>query len=61
MCYRVTCSACGKITWGGCGAHVDSALRGVPEDERCRCREAKDTRDAAGSSDTSKSRKENWS
>ncbi len=35
MCFRTTCPTCGKATWGGCGAHVEQALRGVPESERC--------------------------
>lgn len=39
MCQRVRCRKCGKATWAGCGAHADQVLRGVPESERCRCRE----------------------
>ncbi|MHB1847207.1 MAG: hypothetical protein ACYCWW_20480 [Deltaproteobacteria bacterium] len=39
MCRRVGCSRCGKVTWSGCGAHVDSVMRGVPEAERCHCAE----------------------
>ncbi len=39
MCYQTKCVSCGKVTWGGCGAHVASALRGVPKDELCRCQE----------------------
>ena len=35
MCYRTTCPQCGKATWGGCGAHIEQALRGVPESQRC--------------------------
>lgn len=35
MCSRVTCTECGKATWTGCGQHVDEALRGVPDEERC--------------------------
>lgn len=37
MCVRVTCRDCGKPTWEGCGQHVEEALAGVPEAERCRC------------------------
>ena len=37
MCYRVECKKCGKVTWSGCGAHVEQVLRGVPEDQRCQC------------------------
>jgi hypothetical protein len=35
MCSRVTCEVCGKATWEGCGQHVEEALRGISEDERC--------------------------
>ncbi|CAG7607190.1 hypothetical protein LEUCIP111803_00998 [Leucobacter soli] len=37
MCARITCPTCGKPTWAGCGNHIEEALRGVPEDERCHC------------------------
>lgn len=37
MCYPVTCKTCSKTTWGGCGQHVDSAMRTVPASERCKC------------------------
>ncbi len=39
MCQRVECPRCGRPTWAGCGAHVEQALRGVPADQRCQCRE----------------------
>ncbi len=39
MCSRVTCPTCGKPDWAGCGAHVESVLRDVPRERRCRCRE----------------------
>ena len=35
MCYPVTCPVCGKTTWEGCGEHVEEALAGVPEGDRC--------------------------
>ena len=37
MCSRVKCPKCGKATWSGCGAHVEQALAGVPEEKRCHC------------------------
>lgn len=37
MCARVTCPTCGKPTWAGCGGHVEEALAGVPEADRCQC------------------------
>lgn len=37
MCARVTCGDCSKPTWSGCGQHVEEALAGVPEADRCHC------------------------
>lgn len=37
MCRRVQCGECNKPTWAGCGFHIETALKGVPEDERCKC------------------------
>ncbi|MFT4279775.1 hypothetical protein [Microbacterium sp.] len=44
MCSRVTCTACGKATWTGCGQHVEEALRGVPDEDRCACHDRADDR-----------------
>lgn len=38
MCSRITCGRCGKPTWQGCGLHIEEALAGVPQAERCQCR-----------------------
>lgn len=35
MCSRVTCAVCGKASWEGCGQHVEEALQGVPNEQRC--------------------------
>lgn len=35
MCSKVTCNKCGKVTWSGCGEHIEYALAGVPNSERC--------------------------
>jgi hypothetical protein len=35
MCAPTTCRSCGKPTWSGCGNHIEQALRGVPESQRC--------------------------
>jgi hypothetical protein len=40
MCRRAQCSTCGKPTYAGCGAHIEQVLGDVPQDQRCRCREA---------------------
>ncbi len=37
MCARVSCERCGKPTWAGCGEHIEEALAGVPEADRCSC------------------------
>eukprot|EP01032_Pedospumella_encystans_P021083 gene21083-23925_t len=48
MCRKVTCKSCGKLTWAGCGMHIDSALKGVALEDRCegwetgKCPEAKE-------------------
>jgi hypothetical protein len=34
---RIDCSACGKPTWKGCGQHIEQALQGVAENDRCKC------------------------
>jgi hypothetical protein len=38
MCYQVKCGTCGKSTWSGCGRHVASVHRQIPEDQHCACR-----------------------
>lgn len=40
MCSRTTCPNCKKPTWTGCGKHIEEALAGVPESERCQCQVA---------------------
>ena len=35
MCTAVKCRICGKMTWTGCGRHVEQVLRGVPQGQRC--------------------------
>jgi len=41
MCRRITCSICKKVSWAGCGMHVEQVLRGVKDEDRCKCREKK--------------------
>jgi hypothetical protein len=50
MCMRVNCRQCGKPTWTGCGAHVETALAGVPVEQRCRCREERQEKSEANGS-----------
>ncbi|TFD77460.1 hypothetical protein E3T53_11625 [Cryobacterium psychrophilum] len=37
VCYQITCSTCKKATWDGCGQHIEDALYGVAEADRCTC------------------------
>lgn len=38
MCCKTECGTCMKPTWSGCGMHIDTALAGVPLEERCECK-----------------------
>ncbi len=38
MCTKVICPQCKKPTWSGCGQHIETALKDVPESERCKCK-----------------------
>lgn len=37
MCSPIRCTTCGKVTWTGCGMHVEEALAGVEPSQRCTC------------------------
>jgi hypothetical protein len=37
MCSPVRCNNCGKITWAGCGEHVESVMADVQVERRCTC------------------------
>lgn len=37
MCSTTVCPSCHKPTWAGCGKHIEEALAGIPEEERCHC------------------------
>lgn len=39
MCSPARCSSCGKITWRGCGMHVDAVMAQFPASEHCTCRD----------------------
>lgn len=39
MCSPATCPTCGKATWTGCGNHVEQALAGIPQAQRCQCQD----------------------
>jgi hypothetical protein len=38
MCSPAVCNRCNKITWTGCGMHVDQVMANVPAERRCSCR-----------------------
>ena len=37
MCSAVRCEKCGKATWAGCGQHIEEALEGFSDAEKCKC------------------------
>ena len=37
MCSPVRCNACGKVTWQGCGDHVEQVMSQFPQDQHCTC------------------------
>ncbi len=37
MCSPALCETCNKVTWAGCGEHIEQALEGVPEEQLCKC------------------------
>jgi hypothetical protein len=37
MCSPALCPECSKVTWTGCGQHIEEALEGVAADQRCTC------------------------
>jgi len=37
MCYAVDCRVCGKVTWDGCGHHVEDVMGSVSAARQCRC------------------------
>ncbi|HAM24517.1 MAG TPA: hypothetical protein DHW34_06370 [Actinobacteria bacterium] len=58
MCQRVTCRSCGKVTYSGCGEHLDQVFAGVPDDQRCRC--AEDAPTGATATAGAQSTKRRW-
>jgi hypothetical protein len=39
MCAPTSCGTCGKVTWAGCGQHIEEALEGFSQDQLCTCAE----------------------
>ena len=37
MCSTVRCPICQKVTWAGCGMHIEQALAGYSADQICQC------------------------
>jgi hypothetical protein len=37
MCSPINCEKCQKVTWTGCGEHVEQALAGVEAEQLCTC------------------------
>ncbi|GAA4335216.1 hypothetical protein GCM10023086_67550 [Streptomyces venetus] len=40
MCRRAVCHSCRKVTYEGCGRHVEQVLASVPTPQRCMCESA---------------------
>lgn len=38
MCYTANCLICKKITWNGCGNHLENLKKQVPINMRCTCK-----------------------
>lgn len=38
MCSPAVCRNCGKVTYTGCGQHVDEVMAGVAASRQCTCR-----------------------
>lgn len=39
MCSTVRCHECDKVTWAGCGMHIEQALAGYSDDQICHCQD----------------------
>jgi len=37
MCSPARCARCGKITWTGCGMHLDAVMSNIQPAQRCDC------------------------
>lgn len=37
MCSTVRCPDCEKVTWAGCGMHIEQALAGYTPEQICQC------------------------
>ncbi|CAO3588095.1 unnamed protein product [Absidia cylindrospora] len=48
MCRRITCNKCEKFTWTGCGLHIQSALAGLTEEEKCQCNKQEEASESKG-------------
>ena len=43
MCSPVQCQKCNKVTWSGCGDHIEYALQNVKIEDRCKCHDKDST------------------
>ncbi len=37
MCSPISCARCQKVTWTGCGEHIEQALAGFSQEQICAC------------------------
>lgn len=41
MCFPINCSSCNKISWRGCGSHVENIKKQYKSDKLCNCGKTK--------------------
>ncbi|KAJ3685437.1 hypothetical protein LUZ61_014601 [Rhynchospora tenuis] len=39
MCFQAKCGKCSKTTWQGCGRHVASVYKQIPQGQHCMCKD----------------------
>jgi hypothetical protein len=37
MCHEIKCSKCKKLTWSGCGNHLENLFAKIQYNQRCWC------------------------
>uniref|UniRef100_A0A7N0UNF2 Uncharacterized protein n=1 Tax=Kalanchoe fedtschenkoi TaxID=63787 RepID=A0A7N0UNF2_KALFE len=38
MCFKVACKECGKVSWGGCGKHLQTLCAAIEQGQHCMCK-----------------------
>lgn len=53
MCMRTTCKKCQKLSYSGCGKHLDKLFAGVDQSDLCTCSLIQSTEDVSARNDNS--------